>query len=153
LKLQCKKVSELKPDEYFIWADDKTRDNMAVDYEPNDPDLQVLQVLSVKITKGDRYPLIRFKRRDGSTGSKWVQKPDLAILIKNPSRTFSSGVVCKNCGDKFGDHYLGLDARIYGIQCKEFGSKQWFVPEESSLHRLHPDLFGVADDFFASLGL
>lgn len=145
-----KRISELKPDDVFIWGDADTRSNMCVSGEG----LGRLICTNVEPIFGDgnnAYATVCYRPKSGGDESRWYRKSDIALVADDLdlSNLVHHEVLCTQCGDRYGRHN--------GLDCK---TGEHFVPCEA-LMRLHmPEynaylrrLDGIEDDFFSSIGL
>lgn len=131
------KVSELQPGDQFIWADQKTRDNMACNSHP-----EFLGVL--ECTEVETRPQILTVETTEGKKMQWWRWSDRAIVLDMDTvhRTFHSRVPCIRCCHTWGAHQ--------GMKCPaKYGT---FVPSMDELMELHPEL-RQDDEFFDSIGL
>jgi hypothetical protein len=147
--MRLKMVSELEPNECFIWADDDTRDYMCTDEVPER--LQVLRCIEIR-----EHDRVIVKCLDGTSHYLYFQPRDRVIVINLPSRNVHPDVRCDSCGGRYGNHFTGLDPMNLGISCSGFRSGDHFVPNEESLREYHGSAMqyrGAKSDFFADIGL
>lgn len=147
---RIRKIPYLGYGEHFIWADDETRKFMKT-YDP-DPNLQVLRCVDIEFDYNDHEGVhkIYFERLDGTSDDLFFRENHVVAIIDRPTMVFDSNVLCDQCGDTYGGHFVGTDSRISGIHCEKSNSGIWFVPNERSL-RQHEEF--PHQDFFESIGL
>lgn len=146
MKLQ--NVMDIKHNQYFIWADDYTREYMCVE-----DDERRLSVLVCK--KNDKVtPKIHVTSliHPGWSDELFWDKKCRVIIVDEPYQFMNENVRCDSCANTFCNHKMGQDARIDGIVCPNTYSEM-FVPEEMSLVVWHPHEMSGREDFFASIGL
>lgn len=148
---EIRKIAHLEYGDRFIWATDETRQYMNT-VDGNDPNFQVLRCEDIVFNYNDydNVHKLYFTRLDGTSDDLFFKDHHLVAIVDKETRVFDFSVLCDQCGRIYGDHFVGLNARLIGIHCHEPKSGVWFVPNERSL-RQHAEF--PENEFFESLGL
>lgn len=139
--MRYKKVSDLKKADCFIWANRKTRNQMAAR-----PSL-IMPLIAVEVFDNNTIQFVGPE----TVHVRQFAEDSLAIVIDvlDTAHAFHHEVMCLDCDEPFGKHH--------GMQCScsTPDEKWWFVPSWSDLIAYHGDPKRMLNDneFFDNIGL